>query len=113
MNNSIEARPPCLEVPIERKVVISQNYERLICKPKINGIELTGDMSSDDLSILSNDLSKYEVLSVLPPDGYVLITTENGETGKFRLKDATTGRITGEDLSSCEVGDFIIKHMED
>ena len=102
-----------VDIKLRPGISVSDNYNRLLNKPKINGVEIKGSLESSDLNILSNDLSKYEVLSVLPPDGFVLITTENGETGKFRLKDATTGRITGEDLSSCEVGDFIIKHMEE
>ena len=102
-----------VDIKLRPGISVSDNYNRLLNKPKINGVEIKGNLESEDLNILSNDLSKYEVLSVLPPEGFVLITTENGETGKFRLKDATTGRITGEDLSSCEVGDFIIKHMEE
>lgn len=102
-----------VDIKLRPGISVSDNYNRLLNKPKINGVEIKGELSSSDLNILSNDLSKYEVLSVLPPDGFVLITTENGETGKFRLKDATTGRITGEDLSSAQVGDFIIKHMEE
>lgn len=111
MSNVKVGLSPAQDIEVSQKLVISQNYERLSNKPKINGIELTGNKSSNQLNILSNDMSQYEVLSVLTDDSYVLVTKEGGDTKKYPLKQATTGRITGTDVASAEVGNFIIKSI--
>jgi len=92
-------------------IKVSGNYQRLTNKPKINGIELNGDKTSSQLSILSNDMTQYEVLSVLTNDSFVLVINSTGDTKKYPLKQATTGRITGTSVASAEVGNFIIKSI--
>jgi len=100
-----------IHVEASPSIKVSGNYQRLTSKPKINGVELNGNMTAAQLNIMTNDMSQYPVLSVLPSNAYVLVTSSTGETSKFRLKEATTGRITGGSIESAEVGNFIIKSI--
>ena len=102
-------------IDIEPRITVSNNYLRLTNKPKINGIELTGDKTSTDLNILTNDLTKYDELVLTDSSAkYVLVTGEDGETKKLRLSTLTTGKLSvTDDVTQVEAGNFIFKSMEE
>lgn len=63
------------------KATIPNDYEEIKNKPKINSVELLGDLSYSDLKLLSSLLINYEAATLSGEDegGYILAMDENGE----------------------------------
>ena len=105
-----------VKIRVHPHVTVSDNYLRLTNKPKINGIELTGDMSSDNLNILSNNLSGYEEITIGAAVGsgsFFLVITPKNEVKKVELGKLTEGRFsTTTDISEVQIGNYIFKERE-
>lgn len=67
----------------------TRNYERLINKPQINGVELAGNVSSADLNIVSeNTVDGWDEIKLyVPKAGEICIFTD---TGRMKVGDGLT-----------------------
>lgn len=105
-----------VKIRVRPHVTVSDNYLRLTNKPKINGIELAGDMSSKSLNILSNNLSGYEEITIgaaVESGSFFLAITPENEVKKVELGKLTEGRFsTTTDISDVQVGNYIFKERE-
>lgn len=75
-------RKPTAKVSLHNShTVVPKDYEYLKNKPKINSVELLGDLSYSDLKLLSSLLTNYEAATLSDEDegGYILAMDENGE----------------------------------
>ena len=105
-----------VKVRVRPSVTLSDNYLRLTNKPKINGIELVGEMTTTELNIMSNDMAEYQEISLgaaLTSGSFFLAISEQNEVGKIRLDKLTEGRFsTTDDISDVQVGNYIFKERE-
>ena len=84
-----------VSVRLRQSVSVSDNYNRLLNKPRVNGVELTGNKTWKDLSLLTNDHAAYEELKPGAADSgsFLLLLSPSGETNKMRLGESTRGHI--------------------
>lgn len=105
-----------VKVRVRPSVTLSDNYLRLTNKPKINGIELVGEMTAASLNIMSNDMDEYQEISLgaaVESGSFFLAISEQNEVGKIRLDKLTEGRFsTTDDISDVQVGNYIFKERE-
>ena len=107
-------------IVICQAITVSDNYLRLINKPKINGFELVGDQKAEQLNLLSNQIDEYEEtnLATAGNNSYMLVFPQKGKPEKVRVGDVKSGtfttadEITEETIETMEVGEFIFKKME-
>ena len=61
--------------------IVTTDYADLDNKPRINGVELVGDLSFGDLKLLSSLLANYEAATISEEaeGGYILVLDDNGE----------------------------------
>lgn len=111
MDNTIRVKlsTPDLSVDLSPGFNISQNYDDLTGRPKINGITLTGNKTSAELSILSDKTEEYPTVSLssVRDTHYVIALGE--ENAKVPLAELSGTKITTvesipDDMS---VGDYI------
>ena len=105
-----------VKVRVRPSITISDNYLRLTNKPKINGIELVGEMTGASLSLLSNNMAEYQEISLgvaVNSGSFFLAISPENEVGKIRLDKLTEGRFsTTDDISDVQVGNYIFKERE-
>ena len=105
-----------VKIRVHPHITVSDNYLRLTNKPKINGIELVGNLSSDSLNILSNNLSGYDEITIgaaVNQGSFLLTITPENEVKKVELGKLTEGRFsTTTDVSEVQVGNYIFKERE-
>lgn len=96
---------------LKEAVTISDNYLRLINKPKINSIELSGDKTAIELSLLSSKSDTYSEVSLetVSKGSFLLVLTEHGEANKLKIDEVTVGKMsTAENLPpDLQVGNYI------
>ena len=96
---------------LKETVTVSDDYLRLTNKPKINGIEITGDMTAQELSLLSSKADTYNEVSLeaVSKGSFLLVLTEQGETNKLKIDAVTVGKMsTAENLPpDLQVGNYI------
>ena len=105
-----------VKVRVRPSVTLSDNYLRLTNKPKINGIELVGEMTATGLNLMSNNMAEYQEISLgaaVNSGSFFLAITPENEVGKIRLDKLTEGRFsTTDDISDVQVGNYIFKERE-
>lgn len=98
-------------------VTVSDNYNRQTNKPQINGVELTGNKKSAELSVLSNKASDYPELKLGAANSgsYLVVIPAEGEPSKVPIKDVMRGHfITADELpEDMEIGNYCFLKLED
>ena len=93
-------------------VTVSDNYDRMQNKPRINGIELKGNRTAKDLNLLSRQEKNYtEVTERTAQSGsFLLLLSENGQVNKLRLGETFKGKFyTVKKLpDNLEPGSYVI-----
>lgn len=106
----------CKGARVVPSVTVSGNYNRLVNKPKINGVELSGDMSASELNLLTNNMQSYETLTLgeMPKPSYVIVVSAEGQPSKVSLDEVTSGKfITTDNVEDIDVGNYLFKKVED
>lgn len=105
-----------VSVRLRQGVTVSDNYERMRNKPKINGVELAGNKTAVELSLLTDKAETYEELKLGAADrgSFLLLLSPSGETNKMRLGELTRSNIqTVEKLpENLESGSYVFLLME-
>lgn len=100
-----------VSVSLDREVMVSDSYPRLTEKPKINGIELDGNKSLEELSILSRKHVEYNRcdLKSFEKDSFLLVLSGDGIAEKVGLADITEGRIKTLDKmpANLQIGNYV------
>ena len=106
----------CKGARVVPSITISDNYNRLTNKPRINGIELSGNMTGAELNLLTNDIGNYETvtLGAVKDSSFLLVIPEEGQPSKIALSDVTTGKFTtANSVDEVDVGNYLFKKLED
>ncbi len=106
----------CKGTRVVPSITVSDNYNRLVNKPQINGIELSGDMTSKELNLLTNDIQEYETLTLgeAKKDSYVLLFPEDGQPNRITLGEVTSGKFsTATSVDEVDVGNYLFKKLEE
>lgn len=89
MNRQLRDR--CADIRLKKVVsVLPNDYSQLENLPSIDGVTLSGDISSKELNLLSSSSAKYETikLSNLAAKGmYVPVIGEDESSGKVPVDD--------------------------
>lgn len=100
-----------MSVSVMPGVTVSDNYDRLLNKPKINGIELNGNKTSKELNLLSRQEKNYsEIKAGAEANGsFLLVLSQDGRANKIKLGEATKGKfITAKNIpTDLEPGNYI------
>lgn len=104
-----------LDVLVKQGVTVSDDYNRLRHKPKINGFTVENDKKAQELNLLTNEIEGYEEikLGVANRDSFLLVIGENGETSKLKIDELAKGRFrTIEEIDSeFAEGDYVFKKI--
>ena len=106
----------CRGTRVVPSVTVSDNYNRLVNKPQINGIELSGNMTSKELNLLTNEVQEYETLTLgeAKKDSFVLLFPEDGRPKKITLGEVTSGKFsTATSVDEVDVGNYLFKKLEE
>lgn len=106
----------CRGTRVVPSVTVSDNYNRLVNKPQINGIELSGNMTSKELNLLTNEVQEYETLTLgeAKKDSFVLLFPEDGQPKKITLGEVTAGKFsTATSVDEVDVGNYLFKKLEE
>lgn len=88
----------------QKHTTIPNDYEKLKNLPKINGVSLLGDLSENDLFLLSNLLSKYESIS-LDESSKIIMFSKNNIPVVMPLKDVLDFVKSFDNGSAVEIDD--------
>lgn len=101
----------CPHAGVRHGITVSDDYERLLNKPSINGIELVGNKSAKELSLLTNNLDTYKEvkLGTTERGSFLLLTNNEGEVTKLKLNELSVGRFTTTDkiANDMEIGSYV------
>lgn len=106
----------CKGTRVIPSVTVSGNYNRLVNKPQINGVELSGNKTSQELNLLTNDIQDYTTLTLgtANPDSYVLLFPSEGQPSKITLGEVTSGKFTtANSVDEVDVGNYLFKNLEE
>ena len=106
----------CKGARVVPSITISDNYNRLTNKPRINGIELCGDMTGTELNLLTNNIENYETvtLGAVKDGSFLLVIPEEGQPSRLALSEVTSGKFTTADnIDTVDVGNYLFKKLED
>nr|DAX76773.1 MAG TPA: hypothetical protein [Caudoviricetes sp.] len=99
-----------MSVCITPGVTVSDNYDRMTNKPKINGIELNGNKTSKELNLLSRQEKNYTEIKAGAEanDSFLVVLSQDGLANKIKLGEVTRGKfITVKKLpTDLEPGDY-------
>jgi len=106
-----------ITINLSDKVSVNANYLRLDNKPSINGVELTGDKTANDLNLLTNNLDTYSQVDIKSANkaDFLLLTNDEGTTQKLKLGEITSHLFsTGNTISSdMEIGSYVFLLKEE
>lgn len=75
----VKSSPKVVVRVIKKHTTIPNSYDKLKNKPTINGVEVSGDLNSDDLKLLSSIISDYPETALNEAVGQVVILTDKGK----------------------------------
>jgi hypothetical protein len=110
MNKSDYGARQTVKVKVRQGITLSDNYQRLQNKPKINGLELSENKTAKELSLLSIKIADYSDLEEGAKEApFLLMLTVNSEPCKISLTEITKDKFqTADELSDdIPVGSYI------
>lgn len=106
-----------VSLEIGSNVVVNKDYLRLENKPSINGIELNGDKTAIELSILSNNSDTYEEVSRKSANkaDFLLLVNNRDNAKKMPLREISQHMVqTLDDIpDDLEIGNYVFLLKED
>ena len=100
-----------ITIDISERVYTNKNYLRLSNKPSINGVELSGNKTSTELNILSNNPNEYENVSMKSANkaDFLILTNGNQTPKKMVLREISSHlTYTADEIpEDLEVGNYI------
>ena len=102
---------------LNKSVYINTNYLRLSNKPSINGVELSGNLTSNDLNLLSNDKDSYTQIDLESAEktDFLLVLGQEGTPKKLKLGEITSRAIQTVSIlpDNLPVGSYVFLLKED
>ncbi|MBQ7798306.1 MAG: hypothetical protein IJ371_04210 [Clostridia bacterium] len=99
------------------KVTTNTNYLRLDNKPSVNGVQLIGNKTARELSVLSNDSDTYDQVSIRSANkaDFLLLLNNQKNTKKLQLKEISSRMVqtSSEIPDDLEVGNYVFLLKED
>lgn len=106
-----------ISIDLTNRVTLNKDYELLINKPSINNVELIGNKTLNELSILSNNSAVYNETTLKSANkaDFLLLTNDNKETKKMKLGEISSHLIhTVESIpEDLEVGNYVFLLKEE
>ena len=106
-----------INIDLRKDVSLNTNYLRLTNKPSINGVELTGNKTSEELNLLSNNQSEYEQIELESAGDadFLLVLGSENQPKKMKISELSSRTMqTAEKMpESLEIGSYIFLLMED
>ncbi len=110
MKKKVDVRPaPRPKIKLGASVsLLASDYEKLKNHPKINGVELIGNVGAIDLKLLPLNAEEYEEQSIgdARRDGVYLVTLSNDGAKKVKLPVELGFKTVGEIDHASEVGAY-------
>ena len=106
-----------ISIDIRKNISLNSNYLRLSNKPSINGVELVGNLTSEELNLLSNNQTEYEEIELESADraDFLLALGQDGQPKKLRLGELTsrTMQTLDEIPYDLEIGSYVFLKKEE
>lgn len=106
-----------VSLEIGNNVIVNKDYLRLENKPSINGVELNGNKTAVELSILSNNSDTYEEVSRKSANkaDFLLLVNNRENTKKIPLREISQHMVqTLENIpEDLEIGNYVFLLKED
>ena len=106
-----------INIDLRKDVSLNTNYLRLTNKPSINGVELTGNKTSAELNLLSNNQSEYEQIELESAGDadFLLVLGSENQPKKMKISELSSRTMqTAETMpENLEIGSYIFLLMED
>lgn len=106
-----------VSLEIGNNVVVNKDYLRLENKPSINGIELNGNKTAVELSVLSNNSDTYEEVSRKSANkaDFLLLVNNRDNAKKMPLREISQHMVqTLENIpEDLEIGNYVFLLKED
>ena len=106
-----------INIDLRKDVSLNTNYLRLTNKPSINGVELTGNKTSEELNLLSNNQSEYEQIELESAGDadFLLVLGNENQPKKMKISELSSRTMqTAETMpENLEIGSYIFLLMED
>ncbi|MEG1882004.1 MAG: hypothetical protein RR207_05895 [Clostridia bacterium] len=100
-----------VKVSVTPSVTISDNYDRLSNKPKINGVELSESSTSAELSLLSNQIEQYEEthLGAENISSFLLVLSKEKPPRKVSILEIVKPKVTTANgiPADLEIGNYV------
>ena len=104
-------------IDLSERVYTNKTYLRLTDKPSINGVELVGNKTAEELNLLPNNQSKYEPVHLESADraDFLLVLGQDGTPKKLQLGEITsrTMQTLDEIPADLEVGSYVFLLKEE
>lgn len=106
-----------VSLEIGNNVVVNKDYLRLENKPSINGIELNGNKTAVELSVLSNNSDTYKEVSRKSANkaDFLLLVNNRDNAKKMPLREISQHMVqTLENIpEDLEIGNYVFLLKED
>ena len=106
-----------ITIDIKRNLSLNSNYLRLTNKPSINGVELVGNLTAEELNLLSSNQTEYEEIELESADraDFLLALGQDGQPKKLKLGELTsrTMQTLDEIPEDLEIGSYVFLLKEE
>lgn len=104
-------------IDLNKSIYVNKNYLRLGNKPSINGVELTGDKTAEELNLLSNNQLEYEQIHLGSAESadFLLALGRDGLPKKLQLGELSsrTMQTSSEMPADLEIGSYVFLLKEE
>ena len=106
-----------IEIDRSKGVYINSNYLRLTNKPSINGVELIGNKTAEELNLLTSNQTEYEQIHLGSAESadFLLALGQDGQPKKLKLGELTsrTMQTLDEIPGDLEIGSYVFLLKEE
>ena len=106
-----------IDIDFRRNISLNSNYLRLSNKPSVNGVELVGNLTSEELNLLSSNQTEYEEIKLESADraDFLLALGQDGQPKKLKLGELTsrTMQTLDEIPQDLEIGSYVFLRKEE
>ena len=106
-----------VDIDIRRNTSLNSNYLRLSNKPSVNGVELVGNLTAEEMNLLSSNQTEYEEIKLESADraDFLLALGQDGQPKKLKLGELTsrTMQTLDEIPQDLEIGSYVFLRKEE
>ena len=117
INIKPQANKHNITIDFTKGVYVNNNYLRLSNKPSINGVELTGDKTAEELNLLTSNQTEYEQIHLGSAESadFLLALGQDGQPKKLQLGELTsrTMQTLDEIPEDLEIGSYVFLLKEE